>query len=326
MGFGRLPGSATCGTFSSMTRSENRTPVERPRLLRGAPQSSRQGGEWGDELRNRLRLLLRTTGVSQREFGRRCGVEPGRVTEWLTGKHLPGAESLHHIADAFGVCLNWLLCGEGGEGPIYRAQTRQLAELAEDVAAYMEREVAARVGDAWPDGQAEPLVADAAQVLESAVSREAAALRTYLAEHAAADRRTWEAHAEWEVEHSLLSATTGLIARTMAAGGLNERDGLALLRWVAALPPDREAPSCACEGLNRPAVFPLSSLTHSDIQRDAGLAARAVRVEGGWVEYAKRIESFVGELYRQRLARGEQVAAEAILWAVGEANPGGRAC
>lgn len=113
---------------------------------RGIPgkRLKRAGGELGNGLRDRLRALIRDRATSNAEFARRCGIDAPRLTDWLSGAQLPSTSHLWDIAERSGVSLDWLLCGEGGPEPVYRGQTRTRAELADDVAAYLVRELHAR--------------------------------------------------------------------------------------------------------------------------------------------------------------------------------------
>lgn len=165
-----------------MTRSEDGT-LAAPRSARRHPHTrTAKGGAWGDALRDRLRALLDAEHLSQRAFAARCGVTPSRVTEWLAGAQLPSAESLGQIADGLGVCLNWLLCGDGAAGPVYRGQSRTRAGLEDDLAAHVAHTVAARVGHFGPVPlRADMLIVDGGSALDACVTQVAGELTPWLA-------------------------------------------------------------------------------------------------------------------------------------------------
>ena len=95
--------NATKKTGASRGRQNEVTPEE----------ESRAGGLWGDEVRDRLRDLLKQMGYSQYSFAIAIGVDPSRVNEWQAGKYLPGVESLHAFNTNTGMSVDWLLFGVG---------------------------------------------------------------------------------------------------------------------------------------------------------------------------------------------------------------------
>ena len=108
----------------------------------------RSGGKWGDGVRTRLRELRQAASVSQREFARRVGVDASRVTDWLSGRALPGAENLYRIAQEFSASADWLL--GSGDAPMLRGQSRAPASLEHDVAAHVARELIVRLRGKLP--------------------------------------------------------------------------------------------------------------------------------------------------------------------------------
>lgn len=146
----------------------------RKRLARGASRK-RAGNEWGDGLRERLRATLRDTKMSQREFARRIDVASTRVSEWLAGRALPGAQNLRRMAETLGVSIDWLLLGGSAE-PVFRGQSRSLAQLESDVAAFLAREVIGRLDESLRATLLPTdLTIDAPRILRRTARREARA-------------------------------------------------------------------------------------------------------------------------------------------------------
>lgn len=85
-----------------------------------------------------LRVSL---GLSGRQFGRKCGRNGRRITDWeSTGQ--PRADSLREISEATGVSVDWLLGLTGSDDqPQFIDQSRDQLELSEDIAAYVKREL-----------------------------------------------------------------------------------------------------------------------------------------------------------------------------------------
>ena len=57
---------------------------------------------------------------------------------------LPGGVRPELTVYIEGLSLDWLLFGEGGDGPVYRGQTRTRAELTADLSSHITRELARR--------------------------------------------------------------------------------------------------------------------------------------------------------------------------------------
>lgn len=105
------------------------------------------GGSWGDRFRARLALVLaeRYDG-NQAWFAKACKLYPTRVSGWLSGKALPGLESINAIALQTGVSVDWLMTGVGHDGQpadavVYQRQYRTKPELLADLREAIGREV-----------------------------------------------------------------------------------------------------------------------------------------------------------------------------------------
>jgi len=61
----------------------------------------------------RIRLIRKKLGLTQKEFGERIGVIDRLVSKWEKGLNEPTSKSLKAIAQEFNVNLHWLLTGEG---------------------------------------------------------------------------------------------------------------------------------------------------------------------------------------------------------------------
>lgn len=56
-----------------------------------------------------LTEFLKENNLSQTDFARKIGVQPGQVSEWLHGKAKPGYDSLKQMATAFHVSADYFL-------------------------------------------------------------------------------------------------------------------------------------------------------------------------------------------------------------------------
>ncbi|MFE1166637.1 TetR family transcriptional regulator C-terminal domain-containing protein [Nocardiopsis sp. NPDC058789] len=65
-----------------------------------------------DDVRGRAREAIRRSGLSQREFATRLGIDPSKLSKSLTGTRRFTALELAGIADETGVTVNWLINGE----------------------------------------------------------------------------------------------------------------------------------------------------------------------------------------------------------------------
>ncbi|MBQ1079678.1 MULTISPECIES: TetR/AcrR family transcriptional regulator [unclassified Nocardiopsis] len=65
-----------------------------------------------DDVRGRAREAIRRSGLSQRQFATRLGIEPSKLSKSLTGTRRFTALELAGIADETGVTVNWLINGE----------------------------------------------------------------------------------------------------------------------------------------------------------------------------------------------------------------------
>lgn len=116
------------------------------RTQRTASQARSDARKWpGSEVfRDRLsRLIQETTGGSRTAFAGLIHVGTSHVSKWCDGGTAPGAEKLALMAQHTGVCLNWLLGLV--DRPMYLGETREPADLDEDVAAYVARELTLRL-------------------------------------------------------------------------------------------------------------------------------------------------------------------------------------
>ena len=57
----------------------------------------------------KLKELRRRDGITQLQAAKHLGVSLGAVGNWESGKRTPDAEMLVHIADTFGVTVDYLL-------------------------------------------------------------------------------------------------------------------------------------------------------------------------------------------------------------------------
>lgn len=59
---------------------------------------------------------MKSHGLRQVDLAKLCGVTQGAVSGWEKGV-IPKGDALFHAANAFGVSMEYLLTGDGGEPP-----------------------------------------------------------------------------------------------------------------------------------------------------------------------------------------------------------------
>lgn len=62
---------------------------------------------------DRLKQLLQTLQVTQREFAERLGISQGAVSQLISGRTTLSYETLQRVQQAYKVNLNWLVTGQG---------------------------------------------------------------------------------------------------------------------------------------------------------------------------------------------------------------------
>jgi transcriptional regulator with XRE-family HTH domain len=164
--------------FPNIMIRKTRTSSKRPSAKLKPPAWTRAGGEWGDELRDRIRSLIASRGETQAGFAAVCDVDPPRITEWLSGQQLPSAQHLRTISQRTKVSVDWLFFGEG---PMYRGQSRDPHGVEQEVAAYVARELLRleQQGRFFPGETYREWDVDAGAILTDAVDRAADAYRAY---------------------------------------------------------------------------------------------------------------------------------------------------
>ncbi|HEV8380421.1 MAG TPA: helix-turn-helix transcriptional regulator [Gemmatimonadales bacterium] len=171
-----------------MPTSEKRTRARRP----SPPRQKQKGGAWGDGLRDRLRVLIKESGSSA-GFGRMCGIESPRISEWLAGVQLPSLRYLQIICDKTHVSADWLLFGPGVE-PLYREDARPRSDLETELAVTVRRHIHAREADGafdTPEGSVrvslENWLVDGAGLLRDLLATEEEKVKHWLAWEARTD-------------------------------------------------------------------------------------------------------------------------------------------
>jgi len=61
----------------------------------------------------RLGLILKDLGITQKKFAERIGADPSRFSKTMNDKSGLGLDELQKIHSLFGINLNWLLTGKG---------------------------------------------------------------------------------------------------------------------------------------------------------------------------------------------------------------------
>lgn len=76
----------------------------------------------------RIKELLDSKGISQRELARRLGKHPSEISEIVKGKRDPGVSLVEKIAEGLGVSPAELV-GEPGELPVCKLLEREIGEV-----------------------------------------------------------------------------------------------------------------------------------------------------------------------------------------------------
>lgn len=79
---------------------------------------------------DRMLLALRESGFSEKQvdIAKRFGVAQPSVHKWKIGRNYPEPDKIIEIAEAAGVCVEWLYTGRGDMHPVVRANSTD-AEL-----------------------------------------------------------------------------------------------------------------------------------------------------------------------------------------------------
>lgn len=57
---------------------------------------------------SRIFKLIKEQKLTSKDFAKSCGLSPGNVTDWKTGRSTPSLEALRKIAKKYKVQLEWL--------------------------------------------------------------------------------------------------------------------------------------------------------------------------------------------------------------------------
>ena len=64
-------------------------------------------------MKERIRLLRETLGLTQRAMGEAIGLKDSTIATYEIGRSRPSGAALRAICDKFGVNMDWLLTGDG---------------------------------------------------------------------------------------------------------------------------------------------------------------------------------------------------------------------
>ena len=68
----------------------------------------------GDVFCDRLRTLIKSMGISQRELAKKIGCTEVTISRYITGERVPSATVVVKIANVFGVSVDYLIGNESG--------------------------------------------------------------------------------------------------------------------------------------------------------------------------------------------------------------------
>lgn len=94
-------------------------------------------------MHDRIKLLRKTLGLTQTEFGQKIGVKQATVTGYESGARAPTDSVVLGMVRAFGVSETWLRTGEGEMFP-QRSQNEELALFLADIMADEEESIRKR--------------------------------------------------------------------------------------------------------------------------------------------------------------------------------------
>ena len=87
-----------------------------------------------EETGRRIRTLLKSSGMSQRELAERVGATESAVSKYISGEREPRAEVLANIATALGTTVEYLLGKSEGQetpfGTIYDLCARHAPQMS----------------------------------------------------------------------------------------------------------------------------------------------------------------------------------------------------
>ena len=82
-------------------------------------------------MKERIAVLRKTLGLTQKQFGEQIGVQRGTIANYELGRNIPTETVRLMICRVYGVRREWL---ETGEGEIFDKKTRydQIREMADE--------------------------------------------------------------------------------------------------------------------------------------------------------------------------------------------------
>lgn len=73
---------------------------------------------------DRIEQLLKSRGISAYKLSKGTGISTGLISQWKKRTQKPSATKLQHVADYFGVTVDYLLGNEQKEKPAQNVQVR----------------------------------------------------------------------------------------------------------------------------------------------------------------------------------------------------------
>ena len=82
-------------------------------------------------MKERIAVLRKTLGLTQKQFGEQIGVQRGTIANYELGRNIPTETVRLMICRAYGVRREWL---ETGEGEIFEKKTKydQIREMSDE--------------------------------------------------------------------------------------------------------------------------------------------------------------------------------------------------
>lgn len=81
---------------------------------------------FAEEFGARLRNAMESQKVTQQRMADACGITPGAVSSWWSGRSLPTIENLVAISRILGTTIDWLCGVESGDMALEKSEKRLL--------------------------------------------------------------------------------------------------------------------------------------------------------------------------------------------------------
>lgn len=113
------------------------------------------------DIAERIRIIMKECGLKQVDLANAASVNPAAISQIVSGKTNPSAQTVQMIADAYGYSAEWIMTGEG-EPRAQKNRKQQIMDLTAKMLQAEEESFISRVGAALSE-----LTPDEWEVFES---------------------------------------------------------------------------------------------------------------------------------------------------------------